>query len=460
MNTKYFKNIFFITIFLLVVAGIYIVYLKDNNKQNSVQARNKELQISHEISIGISNFDTINPILTKNLEIQHITKLIYEPLINITKDFNEEPCIAEEWSKIDELTYIIKLNENKKWHNGEAVKIEDIEFSINTIRDSNSIYKENVEQIDVIEKINLNTFKIHLKEPVSFFEYLLCFPILQENTIMTQIPLGTGKFKITSMENEQIIVQGEKIKLILKIFKNTTELYNQFTRENVDIIITENTDYEKYIGNIGFEEKVIPGREWVYISCDNIENETERKELNYSINKERIVYDLYNKKYIVADFPLAYGSYLNSEKKENYEPSGKLNKTYTLSTNEENKKIAQEIKGQFEEKGIKIYIQNYRNPKADLILKQETISIKPTIAKYFNNEDEKNRILKAASIENKDILKEEYSKTIDNYYENIPFIGLFLNSYIILHTNKLKGDFSGNWYNMFYNIDTWYKIKV
>lgn len=69
MNTKYFKNIFFITIFLLVVAGIYIVYLKDNNKQNSVQARNKELQISHEISIGISNFDTINPILTKNLEI-------------------------------------------------------------------------------------------------------------------------------------------------------------------------------------------------------------------------------------------------------------------------------------------------------------------------------------------------------------------------------------------------------
>ena len=78
----------------------------------------------------------------------------------------------------------------------------------------------------------------------------------------------------------------------------------------------------------------------------------------------------------------------------------------------------------------------------------------------MRSEDEKNRILKAASIENKDILKEEYSKIIDNYYENIPFIGLFLNSYIILHTNKLKGDFSGNWYNMFYNIDTWYKIKV
>ncbi len=40
------------------------------------------------------------------------------------------------------------------------------------------------------------------------------------------------------MENEQIIVRGEKIKLIIKILKNTTELYNDFTRKNVDIIIT------------------------------------------------------------------------------------------------------------------------------------------------------------------------------------------------------------------------------
>ncbi len=125
------------------------------------------------------------------------------------------------------------------------------------------------------------------------------------------------------------------------------------------------------------------------------------------------------------------------KKQENYETSGKLNKTYTLSTNRENKKIAQEIKGQFEEKNIKIYIQNYRNTKADLILKQETISIKPTIAKYFNNEQTKRKNTKATVlIENKEILKEEYSKTIDDYYNEIPFISLYFNTYIILHTKN------------------------
>ena len=458
MNTKYFKNIFFITIIILIIAGIYIVYIKDNNKKSGVQAINKKIKISREISIGITNFDTINPILTQNLEIQHISKLIYEPLINITQDFNVEPCIAEEWSKIDELTYIVKLNKNKKWHNGQTVKIEDIEFTINTIKNVNSMYKENVEPIDKIEKINIDTFKLHLKQPINFFEYLLCFPILEENTYSSEIPLGTGTYKIASIGRDEIIIQGNKIKLILKIFKNTTELYNQFTRENVDLIITENTNYERYIGNIGFEEKIIPGREFFYISCENIEEDLIRKNLNCNINKERLIYDLYNRKYVVANFPLNYGSYLNSEKEVNYEANGKMNKNYTLSTNEENKKIAQQIKKQLEEQGITIYIQNYQNPKADLILRNETVSIKPVITQYFNNEEEKETITRISNIENKVILKEEYEKIIDYYYEKMPFISLFFNSYIILHTNKLKGDFSGNWYNMFYHIDTWYKV--
>ena len=76
----------------------------------------------------------------------------------------------------------------------------------------------------------------------------------------------------------------------------------------------------------------------------------------------------------------------------------------------------------------------------------------------FKEESIKETLQEIEKIENKEVLKEEYSKIIDKYYEEIPFISLYFNSYIILHTNKLKGDFSGNWYNMFYNINTWYKI--
>ena len=50
-----------------------------------------------------------------------------------------------------------------------------------------------------------------------------------------------------------------------------------------------------------------------------------------------------------------------------------------------------------------------------------------------------------------------YNELLNEYKEQMPFISLFFDSYIILHNNKLKGDFSGNWYNIFYNVDGWYK---
>lgn len=458
MSLKYFKNIFISVIIFLIIAGIYIIYIKDDGNENDKQAKIKETKMSKEITFGITEFDTINPILTKSLEIQQITKLIYEPLINITEDFNVEPCLAEEWSKLGELTYIVKLDDTKKWQTGEKVQVEDIQFTIKAIKESDSIYKENVEKIENIERINENTFKISLKEAVDFFEYLLCFPIVQEKTYNTQIPTGTGSYQIQSIEQDEIIIQGKETKLIVKIYKSIAELYNEFIRENVDLIITQNTNYEEYIGNIGFEENIIAGREFYYISCENIESKETRQYINNAINKEKIVYDLYNKRFVLAEFPLEYGSYLNKEKMT--APEGNIGKrrTYTLSVEAGDYLIAEKIKENLAEKEINIKIQKYKNSKADLVLKKTTVPITPSIDKYFRDEEIKKQIKEVIKIENKEILKQEYTKIIEQYYEEQPFISLYFNSYIILHNDNLKGDFTGNWYNIFYNIDSWYKV--
>lgn len=456
MNSKYFKYIFIATIVLLIIAGIYIVYIKDIGQTDNKQQTKKQAEISKEIILGINEFDTLNPILTKSLEVEYITKLIYEPLINITIDFNVEPAIASEWSKLDDLTYIVKLDENKKWSNGEKVKVNDVQFTIDRIREADTIYRQNIEPIDKIEEIDETTFKIYLKKPVNFFEYLLCFPILEEKTYNSQVPASTSSYKVIDFSKDRIIVQGNDIKLIIKICKTTTELYNQFAKENVDVIITQNTDYETYIGNIGFEEKLIKGREFYYLSCENIKDKETRKTLAQIINREKLIYDLYNNKYQIADFPLEYGSYLNKENIAENSKTKLLSKTFTLSTSKDNRKIAEHIKDQLEEEGIKVNLLGYQSSKADLILEKETVQIVPDISRYFNNEQIKEQLEEIIQIENKEILKEEYTKIIDKYYEELPFISLYFNSYIILHSNKLKGDFSGNWYNIFYNINTWY----
>ena len=452
MNIRIYKNIFISLIIFLIIAGIYIIYIKDNGDKDDVQARNKETITTKEITIGITEFDTINPILTKSLEMQHLMKLVYEPLVNISQDFKVEPAIAVEWPKIDSLTYIVRLDDSKD------IQAKDIIFTINLIKQSASIYKNNIQKIDRVEEIDEKTLKIYLSEEVQFFEYLLCFPILKEEGYNQEAPKGIGKYNIQSITKDEIILKGQETKLTVKILSNVAELYNEFTRENIDLIITQNINYEEYIGNIGFEENIIIGREFYYISCENIKNKETRLFIKQAINKEKIVYDLYNKRYVIADFPLEYGSYLNKENETEKDEIILKNRTFTLSVEEENYKIAEKIKEQLEEKGIKIVIQNYKNSYADLILKKHTVPITPSIKEYFKDKEIKEQIDKIVRIENKEIIKQEYKKIIDNYYEEMPFISLYFNSYIILHNNKLKGDFSGNWYNVFYNVDSWYKI--
>ncbi len=461
MKLKYFKNIFIVTIILLILAGIYIIYIKRGPAKNNLETQGKETNIIKEFSIGVTDFDTINPILSKNLEIQYLNKLIYEPLVNITRDFNVEPSIAEEWSKIDDVTYIIKLDEGKTWENGRRVQVEDVENTIEVIKKENTIYKENVQKIGQIEKIDETTMKIYLTEPVNFFEYFLCFPIIDINTYNTEIPMGTGKYKYTNITENQITIESSDNKIIVKLFKNSTELYNNFTRENVDIIITKNPNYENYIGNIGFEETIIPGRTFYYILLENISDVNMRKWLDMATNKEKLIYNLYNKKYIPANTPLAYGSYLNLSNEKQQEKDQELftqkKMNLTISVKNEDKIIAEKMQEQLKEYEINLRIQTYQNSKADLILKKQTTTITPDISQYFSEEKMKKQIKQANEIENKQILKQKYQQILNEYKEQMPFISLFFDSYIILHNNKLKGDFSGNWYNIFYNVDGWYK---
>ena len=455
MNLKYTKVIFILIIIILILVSVYMIYMKDSKAIAEGGNNSKETIITKDIIIGITTFDTINPLLTKSLELQHITKLIYEPLINITQDFDLEPAIAKEWSKIDERIYLVKIDGDKKFSNRNRVKIEDIEFTINKIKEEDSIYNENVENIEKIEKIDESTFKIYLKEKQAFFEYLLCFPIVEKTTYNIQKPYGTGEYRINNIEDKQIEIVNEERKISIKIYEDIAELYNNFSRGNVDYILTQNINYEEYIGNIGFNETLITAREFYYISCAGIKNIEVRNEIAKNINKEKIVYDLYNNKYKVAKSPLDYGSYLNIEENKTNIINTKLKNIITISSSEENKKIAEAIKNQLEEKGIKL--QNYINTNANLILKKQVVPIVPDISIYFEDEESKKEIQTINEIENKEILKQKYKEILEEYYKQQPFISLFFNNYIILTNENLKGDFSGNWYNIFYNVDTWYK---
>ena len=84
-----------------------------------------------------------------------------------------------------------------------------------------------------------------------------------------------------------------------------------------------------------------------------------KNQIKNLINREEIIYKLYNNKYKVATFPLEYGSYLNSYIEETNTDESPIPNVLSLgiSNDEELYKIAEQIKDQFNKKNIEINIR-------------------------------------------------------------------------------------------------------
>ena len=306
MKEKNLRIIFFTIIITLIIFAIYYIIKNQSAVASEIKIKKVESQISNEIIIGITDFDTINPVLSKNQDVQYISKLIYEPLINIGQDFRLEQGLATEWSKLDDRTYLIRLNENKYWHNDEKFTAKDVEYTINYIKQQESIYKDNVKNIEKIEIINDYTIKIYLIDIEENFEHMLCFPILCE-----QPNIGTGDFYISKTANDKITLKSKASEktITIKIYGDVAKLYNSFAQEEIDMMTTNNINFEEYIGTIGYNKKIICNRNFDYLKF-NIENPEVVQALSYAINKNEIIYKVYNNMYCVAEFPLQYGSHL------------------------------------------------------------------------------------------------------------------------------------------------------
>lgn len=528
------KHSWFKYIFIVFAIGIIIfAYLKikgdeETKKQEEISnSKSQEEQIK-EITVGIAQMDTINPILSNNQNVQNISRLIYEPLVNLSNDYKPEASLATEWAKQDDKTYIIKLRENVKWSDGKNFNSEDVRYTIDRLKDTSSIYSYNVQYVIGVDIVDDYTLKINLSQEVPFFEYYLTFPVMSKeyygeddfsNTEKNAKPIGTGKYKISEVQDSFITLEkndkwwnSEKIglsleKININLYSSVGELYNSFKTGTTDILATNNNNFSNYIGTIGYNLKEVRGREHNFLALNTtsavLSDIQVRKTIAASIDKSSITSNIYNNQYYTANFPLEYGSWLyngnNSSLQYNLEQakqylvdSGwsyknnywqkmvnhqtqRINLNFVVKSSDETKVIiAEEIKSQLENQGIRINLikasdsqyESYKqNKNYDIILCSTYLPLSPDLTTFFGegnlanySNDEINEIMNEVKNTNdENILKEKYEKLEQIYNTQIPYISLVNSKYNILYNSNLVGDVSPNWYHLFYNIEGWYK---
>ncbi len=518
-SNNFFKYIFVVVIIALICGAVYILYNNkedvsiEDEEENSVE--NKDISLSQNIKIGITNYDTMNPILTKNRDIANIDKLIFDPLVNITSDYRVEACLAKSCNKTSDTSYEIKIDSSIKWQDGRSLISRDVQFTIEKIKETNSIYSQNVQDISSVEVPDSETVIINLSKPVTFFEYNLTFPIVSSSYYVNEdfqnsskIPMGTGMYKIASIDNDNILIirndRWNKIKtntpktqsITLHKYGAIGEIFNAFKLGNVDIVSTYKTNYTDYVGTIGYNKREFVGRDYDFLSfncSDSILSDVKvRRAINYAINKENIVSTTLGGSKVVSNSPLEYGSYLYNEegkitfnqdlaRKELeeggwYNANGRWQKNIggyvrriTLSlvvnkNNQERVNVANNIKSQLSDIGITInvvkvddekYYAYLNNKNYQLILTGVTSSVNPDLSYFYGNGNISNYYNE--EVNSKLDLIDSYGEVQKKVNEEVPHIGLYRNKGAIILNSNVGGNFSPNSYFTYYDFDKWYR---
>ena len=93
------------------------------------------------------------------------------------------------------------------------------------------------------------------------------------------------------------------------------------------------------------------------------------------------------------------------------------------------------------------------------------MSLTPNLETYFgtnnyanfNNVELTNLINDVKNITREDLLQEKYTRIRQIFNEQTPYIGLYNSYYTVASSWALRGNITPNWYNIFIDINNWYK---
>lgn len=513
-----------------IILGIVIGLLSGMDNQTTnikevVDNSNYENTVTEnsELTLAISDIDTLNPLRTKRLHLSNVLKLIYEPLFSYDEQNQVVPILVEQWMKRDELTWIVRLRNDVKWHNGEKFTANDVKYTIDILINDviDSIYKSNVLNISSVDVMDDKTLAITLKEADPYLLSKLTFPIISKNyfaeeeinnEIKSNILMGTGAYKYIS-ENDYFITlsynnewwkkENHKLKTInLRKYSSYSEAIKGFKSSEVDMIVTNMYDWKENFGFIGINsyqyenteyELLIPNTENKIFSDNSV-----RKALLYGINRANIISMIYDDNAVMADIPIMSNSKY-AESSVEYDPEiakqilinggwNQENNTWKkdnttlkftlLVCDEEFEKnaVAEKIKTNLSEIGIQVTIKSLKwdelkkaleNNKFELILMSIDIKNEYQIQNMVQIGNEYNyanfiniemdEIIEELKNSEGEIFEEKMDEFKKKYINELPYIGLYFKTDMILTNKSVKGEYKSTVYEPYRNIMNFYK---
>lgn len=198
-----------IILFTGMIVGVILVTQKP---QSSVNENKPQVGGTYTEAI-VGSFQRLNPLLDSyNQADRDVDRLLFSGLLKFDASGNPIADLAESWGNTkDGLTYNFSIRDNVLWHDGAQFTVDDIIFTIDMIKDDNSITPSDLKSFWKEVRLNrLDDYNLQfiLPEPFAPFLDYLTFGILPKHLLgdltVQQIiessfnlqPVGTGPYQM------------------------------------------------------------------------------------------------------------------------------------------------------------------------------------------------------------------------------------------------------------------------
>jgi peptide/nickel transport system substrate-binding protein len=138
---------------------------------------------------------TMNPIFALSRDNIMLTSLLYESLFILDDNLKAVSLLCADWFTEDNITFTYKILPDIEMHDGSVLTADDVAYSIRQARNhQRSRHRSKLRSVSEIHSDGELTITITLENPNVRFNRLLDIPIIQNGSIDSRLPPGTGPY--------------------------------------------------------------------------------------------------------------------------------------------------------------------------------------------------------------------------------------------------------------------------
>ena len=256
---------------------------------------------------------SLDPHQGKETPAVEVTCQIFDTLVVVNPETNEiEPQIAESWEQVDELTYVFKIRQGIKFHDGSDLTAEDVKFSLDRSINSAAV-SYIVDLVDTVTVDDEYTVTVKTKAPYAPALRNLAIPfaaivpkavVEADEAAFILNPVGSGPYQFVEWkQNDHVTLKAfddyyagkpATENLIMKVIPETSQRSIALETGEIDLAYDMAVnDVAKLKDSTELTVYEIPSLTCWYISMnmnkEPFNNPLVREALSYAIDRQLII---------------------------------------------------------------------------------------------------------------------------------------------------------------------------